>query len=236
MGSGISPWDAPAKIAVHNDRSLITLPTFYCPSRRPNAVLGPPYATGMQRNYGSSKYALTDYAANAGTESSHRIPGGPATLEEGDSSTNWQLITEGSSAHLPIEKWDGIVCQRSRFKISEVSDGTSKTYMVGEKYVNPRYYSAERAGATYLYGDNSPMYVGFNDVNCRWTSLDDAPAQDDLELYSYHRFGSVHAGSFHMAFCDASVRAVSYEIDPRVHWCLGNRRDGETINMSELNR
>lgn len=39
-------------------------------------------------------------------------------------------------------------------------------------------------------------------------------------------FGSAHDSSFHMAFCDAAVRAISYDIDPNLHVRLCLRDDG----------
>jgi hypothetical protein len=37
-----------------------------------------------------------------------------------------------------------------------------------------------------------------------------------------------------MAFCDGSVQAMSYTIDPTVHQYLGNRKDDQTINPRNL--
>ena len=37
-----------------------------------------------------------------------------------------------------------------------------------------------------------------------------------------------------MAFCDGSVRMVSYTIDPEVHRRLGNRQDGLLIGGGDF--
>ena len=47
-------------------------------------------------------------------------------------------------------------------------------------------------------------------------------------------FGSAHTNVFNMAFCDGSVQAMSYTIDPTVHLYLGNRKDDQPINPKSL--
>jgi hypothetical protein len=50
--------------------------------------------------------------------------------------------------------------QRSRVKLKGILRGTSNTYLVGERYLNPANYYNGADGA-----DNEVMYVGFdNDV------------------------------------------------------------------------
>ena len=37
-----------------------------------------------------------------------------------------------------------------------------------------------------------------------------------------------------MAFCDGSVRSISYAIDMTTHGYLGNRKDGHVIDTSKF--
>ena len=49
----------------------------------------------------------------------------------------------------------------------------------------------------------------------------------------YYAFGGPHAGSVAMGMADASVQQVSYSIDPAVHACLANRKDGMAAQKPE---
>ena len=43
-----------------------------------------------------------------------------------------------------------------------------------------------------------------------------------------------HPGAFNAVFCDGSVRAVKYEIDPEVHRRMANRKDGLVVEVDGL--
>ena len=112
-------------------------------------------------------------------------------------------------------------------------DGTSNTYLLGEKYVSREMYTT---GAD--NGDDQSMYVGYDlDVN-RWTQNDPVapytPLRDRRGLEQYYRFGSAHPGACNFVFCDGSVRSVSYTIDPEIHRRLGNRSDGQPVDSSRF--
>jgi prepilin-type processing-associated H-X9-DG protein len=112
----------------------------------------------------------------------------------------------------------GICFQRSEVRFAEITDGLSNTYLFGEKYVSrDGYDSAEDPG------HDQSLYSGVDwDVN-RW-GLD--PPLPDSDFVDPRSFGSAHSGACQMAFCDGSVRSVSYSIDAETHRRLGNRRDG----------
>jgi prepilin-type N-terminal cleavage/methylation domain-containing protein len=204
LGFGQTGAALPAALAQMNGTPV---PMFNCPSRRA-AV---PYPTAHQpynANY-AALVAKTDYAANGGD--------GPAP----GSGYPGQLGSPGD------ENQTGIVYQRSLVRFEGVSDGTSQTYLVGEKYVRTDYYATGQDN-----GDDQSMYAGYDiDVN-RWSGkspLYYPPVRDTAGQLNYFSFGSAHTSGCQFVLCDGSVRLVSYTVDPETHRRLSNRADGLTI-------
>ena len=192
-----------------------------CPSRRssklyPNDV---GHGTLVARNAGGIYYgpspndncARADYAANAGS-TDLGYPQGPNSLAD-ESAGGW------------LTGFNGVVCQRSETTMADISDGSSNTILVGEKFLDPDHYDD---GVD--WGDNENMYSGFNDDTVRYACSGYPPRQDQSGTSSTHGFGSVHANSCNMAFCDGSVRPISYSVDIAVFTYLGNRADGQVIS------
>ena len=120
---------------------------------------------------------------------------------------------------------NGVIYPTSDIAFRHITDGSSNTFLIGEKHINADHYRDAVDG-----GDNENMYIGDNgDIN-RWTGPNYPPVQDRPGLSNWKIFGSAHAGGLNMAFCDGSVRSISYSIDRETHRRLGNRKDGLPVD------
>ncbi len=222
LGKGMT--DA-QKIQAHTDRNGAATSAYYCPTRRAAAPYPHDKTTAEEnpshRNANSANKlsGKVDYAANGGVPTSTGLTSGPSSLANGDSGFVWPSTRNFE---------DGISYVRSEVKMRTVSDGLSKTYLAGEKYIMPNDYLTGTGG-----GDNGAAYEGSNtDIlrSCHRTLL---PYQDRVGLIADGNWGSAHSATFHMAMCDGSVHPVAYTIDAETHWRLGNKRDGQSVNIAQ---
>lgn len=185
----------------------------------------------------SSEEARADYAINGGDYLQWHFVS-PANLDDADkmSDSQWDDMSHQT----------GLSHQRSQVVISQVRDGCSNTFLIGEKYINPEHYNDGLD-----WGDNGPMYCGDELDLIRWTGMygqtsdstgnvtnlprpDSSAVPGVAEADYVQWFGSTHASVFNMSFCDGSVRSISYSIDAEIYRRLGNRQDGLAIDGSKL--
>ena len=171
--------------------------------------------------------ARTDCAINSG-EQYRSLGSGRSSLIDGDSGT-YQFPSTNTST--------GIAYTRSRFRISDVTDGTSKIYLIGEKNVGTNFYDN---GAS--VGDDQGPYVSDEFDSMRWATDGEAsnrhlgPIRDrdgqsaGWGSVNVMRFGGAHPNSMNMSFCDSAIRSVTYEVDETTHRRLCNRRDGLPVD------
>jgi hypothetical protein len=164
--------------------------------------------------------ARTDYAANGGEAWSY---GGVLDM----SPTDPKQIPANSYIDVPNK---GVVGAISMVRAKDISDGLSRTYLLGEKYVNPDNYFNGLDN-----GDNQPMFGGYDWDYDRFAGPEPAdpyyqPRRDQrgAELII---FGSAHSAIFNISFCDGSVKSLGYDIDPVIHSRLCSCADGKPAAM-----
>lgn len=240
---------------------LYTTPVegFRCPSRGRPPLAPAPWNNILNEGTGlllgrsrSSGLIHGDYAANSGD--ALRFDGTPfmtglTTYAGVDAKSDWLPVNDcdPSSANA-VYCQSGVIYFRSETGMNELADGSSNTYLIGEKYLSPE--ELEGAAATtdpnFGYGSNQNAYCGYDWDNQRvaWnsalepktsavdTSEPYQPRQDREGYRERNAFGSAHPGGFYMVFCDGSVRSLNYDMDPLTHQRLSNRFDGETVSES----
>jgi prepilin-type N-terminal cleavage/methylation domain-containing protein/prepilin-type processing-associated H-X9-DG protein len=205
LGAGLPTAQKQAAIA---QRIAHPLPLFNCPSRR----TGGPYPNAWGTTYFDSApvtaLARGDYAACAGDLVVDEFYPGPASLAEGDDPNYGWPSTDNLT---------GVIFQRSEIRLTDIRHGTSNTYLLGEKYLNPDHYATGSDPS-----DNENMYTGFNNDNYRCTAY--PPLHDRRGYQDTFSFGSAHRAGVNMAYCDGSVQFVYFGVDPEVHRQAGSRR------------
>jgi prepilin-type N-terminal cleavage/methylation domain-containing protein len=231
LGKG-APAGSP-NIAANLTRFATPVNVFSCPTRRQASVWPavpwdiPNYCTGMTIKtsacYAANGGNTSVYVITPGCDPPHPIPG---SFADGDS---FQWADD-------IKHANGVIFANSTVRIKDIGDGTSNTFLLGEKQMNPDHYTDG-----YDPGDDWGMYTGAQDDNVRGCGaagtgyyplppLQDIPGNDSCSLY----FGSAHANSLNMSCCDASVRSIDYNIDFEMFRRMCNRTDDLPVDSSKL--
>lgn len=162
--------------------------------------------------------ALCDYAGNHGD----LTPG--ATGE----STDFYFGGNGTGVIISVRP----ECQRGkaiepydRVRMASVTDGTSNTFLFGEKFVPTTKVSEFPFDSPAYDGDHLP-------ASCRLAGpgLRLANGSDDV-MADMFSFGSWHPGGVHFALVDGSTRFFSPETDTKILGSLANRRDARVVEM-----
>jgi prepilin-type N-terminal cleavage/methylation domain-containing protein len=200
------------KMASHALRLQKHVKTFHCPSRRQAQLLPTPYQS-TNADY-VDRVAKTDYAANCGDYSRNEIDGGPG----------WSVGNPLPNPPGRPREETGISYRCSRVTIADVTDGTTHTIAVGEKYLEINRWQSGTDAA-----DNENMYVGYDNDTFRSSNVRYFPPLKDTVGVVQQTYGSAHPGNFYAVLCDGSVRGITYNIDQTIFANLGNRADGEAF-------
>lgn len=188
---------------IKNSAAMRTpIPTYICPSRRsPDDLVDFDNDDSSTRTPKSA--APGDYAASAG----------PFAQYGNDGEKN------------PRES--GVIYTRSEVKLRQVTDGTSKTFLVGERHVIPKgtptrkgFEDYDRGDTAFLSGDNPWTIFGATAPGFPTSKFDK----------NIDKFGSDHTGEVcQFVFLDVHVQPINYSISASVLHSLGVIADGQVI-------
>jgi hypothetical protein len=217
------------------------VPIYYCPSRRGKVKVSSSSGANNQisaTDYASAYPGSFPMTATEDPRDAFHRPGGSfnAVIEP-----NW---------YTPPGSWGLGQYRNAKVTFGSVTDGTSNTIMIAEKFVPTNFYTH---GSGDAWGDDLGPFCGWNIDHARstvgtTTALSNGthwpnpirllpnPSQDRSLPYGSDEywgqgyiFGSAHPGGINAVLGDGSVRQIRYGVAPNVFNLLGHRTDGAVI-------
>jgi type II secretory pathway pseudopilin PulG len=137
-----------------------------------------------------------------------------------------------SGSEVPIDTDNnGLLFLNSAVRYSEIPDGTTYTIMLGEHVWQPGQQSWISGTSATLRNASEIRQADWRDFRAANNAAEDEDEEDEDAPLIMGGFSSFHMSLAQFAMADGSVRAFSTAIDPQVLEYLGNRRDGELIEL-----
>ena len=239
QGNVYKTWNLAQKYALQSPAARqAQVSVFYCPSRRgptdlsiaenfdsADATTPPSNYTGtVQSRFSAANNppgALGDYAACVGD-----FRGSP----NNPSSPQWFSVQANGAIILGTPSGD-YSSFTSNTKLGSITDGTSNTFLAGEKHVPLGLFGKLQVGDGSLYSGAWTSFAG------RVAGIEDPLAQSPNDMtksvggdaWWARKFGSYHTGICQFVFCDGTVRAIRNSIDTTTLRRLAVRNDGEVV-------
>jgi prepilin-type N-terminal cleavage/methylation domain-containing protein/prepilin-type processing-associated H-X9-DG protein len=136
---------------------------------------------------------------------------------------------------------DGVLGGSPGRRLSDVTDGTSQTLMVGERPPPDSLQAGWWYSGIWFYGEgyrgpnnaffigNTAKALGGADDGCIIVRATLGPGRTDNPCDRYHLW-SLHPGGANFLFADASARFLSYSAEPLM-LALGSRSGGEVVEL-----
>ncbi|MCA9100173.1 MAG: DUF1559 domain-containing protein [Planctomycetales bacterium] len=191
---------------------------YFCPSRRDSDT-----ATAVLMDYAASTPGVRELISTSESQNLRYD-------FWGDGDFRWDMGSPGVYADHKNEwaKYYGVIT-RTHFsqacRVANVTDGTSNTMMIGEKWLDPKKYKAGD------WHDDRGWTDGWDPDVVRITSAKPRPDGDNAGNLGAYAFGGTHSGGFNAVFADGHVFFVNFGIDQITLNRMADRRDGNPVTF-----
>jgi prepilin-type processing-associated H-X9-DG protein len=215
---------------------------YYCPTRR--SAADNLLSESVSIDYGGQLWgtfigsALGDYAVCGGQADGTLPTDAHGTVMNWGGAILVAKMTDPSLGSAPFLAYHKTSTQwRSQTNLTMITDGTSNTFLAGEKHVMFGKFgrSGNLAGDLnsdwkYWYADESLYYPDYfeSDINQR-TCGGLRPLATTPDMGYFGSFGSWHPNTCPFVFCDGSVRQIENGIDVLNYKRLALASDGQVI-------
>jgi len=225
-------WD---NLSASEQASLAANPLMFCPSRRSPQRIGSGSGRGPLADYA---LVYQQYSANSGTVDAglwqgyqcyvcDPNPAGVSAVRAATATCATGAVTTAQPS-VPI-RWT------SRDGIKRITDGTSKTFLLGEKHIRGselgRCCGSGMTDGSYLYVDwNWQEFGNSRNITQR---LGDGPSDSGTgtDPNSGVGFGSWHVNACGFLRVDGSVTALTNDVSQQIRRNLGDVADGNTFSI-----
>jgi hypothetical protein len=129
-------------------------------------------------------------------------------------------------------------------KFAQITDGTSHTFLLGEKYLRSDLYDGGGRSDDQGWADGwdpdairSTCFQPYQDSDS--TGFKFQPLNGPMDIFGkdqdVYYFGSAHTGGFNGIYADGSIRTLGYDIDVVLFNALATRAGDEPIDESAVN-
>lgn len=188
-----------------------------------------PYDAYHERNNAAMKHFVAAYQCPSAPPNQLVTCCGDIPGEEDTAETNYAAVATIKNVKYAIDPaGEGVMYLNSRTKISDITDGTSQTFLVGEidldqddpiKTLFPSYCPGGNCyiGNHWSAENRMSTYRGINESNGEVN-------------YQWPGPNSRHPGGAHFSFADGHVSFLNEDIELDLLWALTTRAGGEVID------
>ena len=247
--------EQPGVVGSITDPRPFHVAAYYCPSRRSPTVFSNSYTfqSGAAANAGGADDltgppgGLGDYASVAGTLNND----GPMCISIPTGIVGASQVT-GTGPFNNSGPGAIVLSYRSKSKLQTITDGTSNTLLIGEKYIRPNSRWGKNEDRSIFDGNNQNNFRRFlgrqvTGFTMPLTYLATDPPNpiiadprtqanptdpiSGLAISLNQCFGSAHPGVCQFVLCDATVRALNVNLSLETLTLLGIPDDGLQVKF-----